>query len=253
MIFLIDIGNTNTVVALSDGKDILARWRCKTDSGRTGDEYAAWLLPLLKHAGYDLHSVEAVLISSVVPEANFNLLSLSRLYCDTAPRFVGRDIFPKIDITLPKPEEIGADRLVNALAVKTHYSAPAIIIDFGTATTFDVLDGKGRYAGGAIAAGINLSIDALHRAAAKLPRVSISRPDKAIGTSTVEAMQSGIYWGYTGLIEGMVTRMKDELGGQATVLATGGLAPLFARDIEMIDIVDEDLTMKGLLEIYRAG
>lgn len=253
MIFLIDIGNTNTVVALSDGKDILARWRCKTDSGRTGDEYAAWLLPLLQNAGYDLHSIDAVLISSVVPEANFNLLSLSRLYCDTAPHFVGRDIFPKIEITLPKPEEIGADRLVNALAVKTHYSAPAIIIDFGTATTFDVLDGKGRYAGGAISAGINLSIDALHRAAAKLPRVSISRPDKAIGTSTVEAIQSGIYWGYTGLIEGMVTRMKDELGGQATVLATGGLAPLFARDIEMIDIVDEDLTMKGLLEIYRAG
>jgi len=170
-------------------------------------------------------------------------------YIGVQPVFVSADM-TGIVIDLDRTDEVGADRLVNALAVKAHYSVPAIVIDFGTATTFDVIDGKGRYAGGAIAPGIKLSVAALHSAASKLPKISVSRPGAVIGKNTVTAMQSGVYYGYLSLIEGITARMKAQLKGDVFVVATGGLAPLFARDTDAINAVDDDLTIKGLIRIY---
>jgi len=250
MLLLIDAGNTNTVFALSNGTEILSVWRCRTDSARTADEYASWLAPLMLMKGFAFQAVERTIASSVVPDANFNLSRLSKIYFEQEVEFIGRNgLMPRLDILLDKPEEIGADRIVNAIAVRTHYPLPAIVLDFGTATTFDVVDGQGRYAGGAIAPGINLSVNALHQAAAKLPRIGIQRPPQATGKNTIMAMQSGIYWGYVGLVNGIVSRLTEELGTNPHVVATGGLAPLFARDLPIIQAVDDTLILKGLLAI----
>lgn len=250
MLLAIDVGNTNTVFALFEGEALRKNWRMQTVRARSPDEYAAFLGNMCALEGIALTQISDVIVSSVVPETHFAIQRFCEKYIKHSPRIITKDDVG-IEIDLPRPEDVGADRLVNALAVVSEYKAPAIVIDFGTATTFDVIDAQGRYAGGVIAPGIDLSLNALHSAASKLPKINVAKPARAIGKSTVEAMQSGIFWGYAGLIEGIVTRIKVELGGDVLVLATGGLAPLFAEECKFISKVDELLTLKGLLLIHK--
>lgn len=252
MLLAIDSGNTNIVFAVYDGDTLKGEWRASTDSERTADELGVWLTQLLTIEGLNRLDITAAIIASVVPAMVFGLKTLCRRYFKCEPLVVGDEgVDLGLSILLDRPEEVGADRLVNAVAAHKYYKGPMIVIDFGTATTFDVVDGDGNYCGGAISPGINLSLEALHMAAAKLPRVAIGRPRQVIGRATVPAMQSGIFWGYVGLIEGLVRRIKDEFGSDMLVLATGGLAPLFAEATKVIDELDADLTLRGLLEIHR--
>lgn len=251
MLLAIDAGNTNTVFAVYDQNDELIKvWRLATSSSRTSDEYLALLYPLLSQADVSIDDITIAILSSVVPDANINIRKFCKHHvgCEMItvdPHTVG------IEIKLDKPEDVGADRLVNAVAVNHRYSRPCIVIDFGTATTFDVIDQQGSYCGGIIAPGVNLSMSALHQAAARLPRVSVKKPGQVIGKDTVSAMQSGMYWGYISMIEGLLRRMQDEMGLEDTfVVATGGLAKLFAPAIPAINEVDEDLTLFGLQKIY---
>ncbi|PJB72985.1 MAG: pantothenate kinase [Alphaproteobacteria bacterium CG_4_9_14_3_um_filter_47_13] len=251
MLLAIDAGNTNIVFAVYDGDAQRCVWRCKADNGRTGDEYAAWLFPLFMQEKLEFAAITEAVICSVVPDANFHLMNLcrSRFGCD--PFMVSHETV-SLRISLDKPAEIGADRLVNALAVLHDYQSPAIVIDFGTATTFDVINDDDVYIGGVIAPGVNLSMEALHKAAAKLPRITIEKPSSVIGKDTISAMQSGVYWGYVGMIEGTLGRIMQELGWcKPLVIATGGLASLFADTITDIDKVDKDLTLRGLVHIYQ--
>ena len=253
MLLAIDAGNTNIVFAVYDGEVRKAIWRCKTDAARTADEYMAFLTQLCGLSGIDFKSINNVIVSSVVPDMNFPLRLMAFQAFGKKARFIGKEIKDVgLKIKLEKPEEIGADRLVNSIAVLKYYKAPAIVVDFGTATTFDVIDKSGAFCGGVIAPGVSLSISALHMAAAKLPKVSVSRPKKCIGTNTVTAMQSGIYWGYVGLVESMIQRISVEMKAKPLIIATGGLAPLFRSDIPLIDKIDEELTLKGLLTIYES-
>ena len=250
MLLGIDVGNTNTVFAVFDGETIKDSWRLRTEDKRSADEYAGFLDQVFGLSGLSFDAVSAVIISSVVPETNFHIRGFCSKYLKTSPVFVSKDNVP-IGLDVQRPEDVGADRLVNAVAVQEHYKTPAIVIDFGTATTFDVISAKGEYAGGVIAPGINLSIDALNMAASKLPKISVQKPDSVIGKTTVHAMRSGIYYGYESLIKGVVSGIKEELGADALVLATGGLAPLFAEDSDVIDGVDQELTLKGLYKIHK--
>ena len=252
MLLAIDSGNTNIVFAVFDGDQLRGEWRASTDAERTADELGVWLTQLLAIEGLSARDIDAAIIASVVPAMVFNLKTLCRRYFRSEPLVVGdENVHLGIGIRLDRPEEVGADRLVNAVAAHHCYGGPMIVIDFGTATTFDVVDAAGNYCGGAIAPGINLSLQALHTAAAKLPRVAIGRPRQVIGKATVPAMQSGIFWGYVGLIEGLVKRIKEEFGSDMLVIATGGLAPLFIEATESIDRLDADLTLRGLLLIHR--
>jgi type III pantothenate kinase len=252
MLLAIDSGNTNIVFAVYDGDTLKGEWRASTDSERTADELGVWLTQLLTIEGLNRLDITAAIIASVVPAMVFGLKTLCRRYFKCEPLVVGDEgVNLGLSILLDRPEEVGADRLVNAVAAHKYYKGPMIVIDFGTATTFDVVDAEGNYCGGAISPGINLSLQALHMAAAKLPRVAIGRPRQVIGRATVPAMQSGIFWGYVGLIEGLVKRIKEEFGSDMLVLATGGLAPLFAEATKVIDELDADLTLRGLLEIHR--
>ena len=252
MLLAIDSGNTNIVFAVFDGEDIRGEWRASTNSSRTADEFGVWLTQLLSLSGLKPEDITAAIIASVVPALVFNLKSLCRRYFRCEPLVVGdAGVDLGLEILLERPEEVGADRLVNAVAAHHGYDGAVIVVDFGTATTFDVVDEHGNYCGGAIAPGINLSLEAMHMAAAKLPRVAIGRPKEVIGKSTVSAMRSGIFWGYVGLIEGLVRRTKEEFGGDMTVVATGGLAPLFREATDIINHLDPDLTLRGLLEIHR--
>ena len=258
MLLAIDSGNTNTTFAVFDGETVRGSWRTSRTQSWTADEYVVWLSQLMGLEGLKRADIEAVVIANVVPDKAYDLEKLCRKYFGTSPLVVGA---PGVEIgvksLIEHPSETGADRLVNALSGHRSYGGPLIVIDFGTATTFDVVDREGNYRGGAIAPGINLSLDALYMAAAKLPSVAIARPPKAIGTSTVTAMQSGIFNGYVGLIEGLVQRIRHEFeteidpGSRMKVIATGGLAPLFAEAIEVIEATDGDLTLRGLLHIYR--
>jgi type III pantothenate kinase len=251
MYLAVDVGNTNTVFALADGGALRASWRIQTERRRTPDEYAAFLGHMFALEGVAFSEVTDAIVCSVVPETGFALTRFFEKYLSCLPVFVTKDDVG-IEVDLERAEDVGADRLVNARAVLEEYKGPVIVIDFGTATTFDVIDAKGRYAGGAIAPGIELSLEALHAAASKLPKIGVSRPGRAIGKTTVEAMRSGIFWGYAGLIEGIVKRIRAELGDEAArVLATGGLAPLFAQTCDFIDRVDADLTLKGLILIHQ--
>jgi len=249
MLLTIDAGNTNIVFAVYEGERQLYHWRCETNARRTADEYAAWLYQLFGQAKLDFSAIHDAVLCSVVPDANPHLSALCRKSFGCEPLLISHELVD-MKIALDKPAEIGADRLVNALAVTLFYSAPAVVIDFGTATTFDVVGPDGSYRGGVIAPGVNLSMSALHLAAAKLPKVEVARPAAVIGTDTVSAMQSGLYWGYAGLIEGTLARIEAELGVKPFVLATGGLADLFAGNIPAIEKVDKDLTLRGLLQIY---
>lgn len=250
MLLAVDVGNTNTVFALARGREMVRVWRCRTDPARTADEYMAWLYPLFREAGLEFPEVDSAIVSSVVPDANFSLQRLCRDTFRVEAVFVGKDAVD-IRINLRRPEEVGADRLVNAHAAVRDYGAPAIVIDFGTATTFDYVNGKGEYCGGVIAPGINLSVTALHQAAARLPRISLRKPDKVIGDDTVSAMQSGVYWGYVSMVEGMIARMVAECGETPHVVATGGLASLLSASIPAVNNVDKDLTLRGLIYIHE--
>jgi len=244
----VDAGNTNTVFAVFEGEAIKGVWRIATRAHRTADEYAAMLSQLMALKRIGLEDVGDVVISSVVPHANFALRTLCRQYFHCDPLMVNQETQLGIKVFATG---VGADRLVNAVAGHVAYTGPLIIIDFGTATTFDVVDADGNYCGGIIAPGINLALEALHQAAASLPRIAVEKPAKVIGNATVPAMQSGVYWGYVGLIEGLVQRIKDEFGKPMKVVATGGLAPVFDAASRAIDHVDRDLTIRGLREIFR--
>jgi type III pantothenate kinase len=254
MLLAIDAGNTNTVFAVyDDEQQQRGLWRAATDTHRTSDEYAVWLIQLMSLKGLTPADIDSVIVSTVVPAALFNLVSLCSNYFTTKPIVVGEpDVELGIAVNVPNPREVGADRLVNAVAALHAYGGPLIIIDFGTATTFDVISREGGYEGGIIAPGVNLSMEALHAAAAKLPLVAVRRPQQVVGTDTVGAMQSGIFWGYVGMIEGLITRVKAETGEQKMkVVATGGLSSLFFNATDMIDLTDKDLTLRGLLDVHR--
>ena len=252
MLLTIDSGNTNTVFAIFDGKELKGLWRSTTNAQRTVDEYAAFLKMMMMQADLDPKDVTDAIIGSVVPDTNFNLLKLCHDHFDCEPLFIGApNVKTGIKVDIDRPEELGADRLINAVAGKDLYNTPLLIIDFGTATTFDVLDEKGTYCGGAIAPGVNLSIRALHMAAAKLPSVAVARPANVIGKDTVSAIQSGVFWGYVGMIEGLISRMKDEFDMPMKVVATGGLSRLFTHAIESIDETNMDLTLHGLYLIHQ--
>jgi type III pantothenate kinase len=252
MLLTIDSGNTNIVFAVYDGAACRAQWRSSNDPRRTADEYAVWLTQLMALENLRPKDVTGAIIANVVPAATHNLVSLCRRYFACQPMIVGE---PGVDlgigVLVDHPDEVGADRLVNAVAVFERYGGPSVVIDFGTATTFDVVDDEGNYCGGVIAPGINLSLEALHMAAAKLPRIAVRRPDRVIGKGTVAAMRSGVYWGYVGMIEGLVKRIREEFGAPMTVVATGGLAQMFAEASDAIGHHDPDLTLRGLMLIHR--
>ncbi len=251
MLLAIDVGNTNTVFAVFDADKVVGQWRISTDARRTADEYGVWLLQLMERAKITPSGVKAAVVGSVVPQLLFDLRQLCRKYFSSELMVVGAPgINPGIPVKIDRPGEVGADRVVNSVAAWKMYKTACIIVDFGTATTFDVLSGKGEYVGGVIAPGINLSLDALHTAAAKLPNVAIQPPERVVGTNTVAAMQSGIYYGYVGLIEGIVARIREEQGIKMKVIATGGLAPLYAKATPIIEHLEPDLTIMGLQEIF---
>lgn len=253
MLLVIDYGNTNGVFAVYDGETLVGQWRCASDARRTTDEYAVWLTQLLQVAGLAPHDIEAVALSNVVPAAERALRELCRRYLNCEPVSV-RDAMPSagIEIRMSRPDQVGADRIANAMAAHAAYSGPMIIVDFGTATTFDVIDPDGAYSGGVIAPGINLSLEALYLAAARLPRITVERPAQVVGDDTVSAMQSGVFWGYIGLIEGVIARIDQERARRHTVVATGGLAPLFETVTDHIHHVDLDLTLRGVRLLYEA-
>jgi len=251
LLLCIDGGNTNVVFALFEGKNILCQWRLSTSPKRTADEYGVWLTNLLNLNGYNLRDIKDVSIANVVPQISFQLRELTQRYFDCTPLCV--ESYEDIDISvlIENPTEVGADRLVNAVAAHRKYPGWLIVIDFGTATTFDVVRNDGAYVGGVIAPGVNLSLDALGRAAARLPPIAIKKPKRVLGWGTVSAMQSGVFWGYVSLIEGLVSRIKSELGQEITVVATGGLATLFSDSCGIINAIDEDLTLKGLQFVHE--
>ena len=256
MLLAIDSGNTNIVFAVYDADEGLrGSWRASTEAKRTADEYAVWLTQLMALEGLSPDDVDGAIIANVVPPTMFALADLCTRYFKVTPLVVGEPgVDLGIEVRIDRPDQVGADRLVNAVAAHASFGGSLILIDFGTATTFDVIGTDGAYEGGAIAPGINVSLEALDRAAAKLPRIAIKEPpQQVIGQATVPAMESGAYWGYVGLIEGLVTRIKGEYGRPMKVVATGGLASLFSRATDSIDAVDPDLTLRGLLAIYRAN
>ena len=258
MLLAIEQGNTNTLFAVHDGEAWIAQWRTATDAMRTADEYAVWLHQLfeMRGTGLTMADLDGCIISSVVPQSIFNLRNLARRYINVEPLVIGENVDLGIEVRIPKPSEAGADRLVNAIGALLVYEGDLLLIDSGTATTFDVVSGgaepgQGAFEGGLIAPGINLSLQALHEAAAKLPRIAIQRPDTVIGRDTVTSMQSGVFWGYIALIEGLVDRIKTEWGKPMTVIGTGGVASLFEGATHSIDRFDPDLTIRGLFEIWR--
>lgn len=251
MLLAINANNTNTVFAVWEGERLQGVWRISTDLKRTADEYVVWLDHVLALSGLSRGKISGTIIASVVPEANFNLVKFCQDYCASTPLIVGEaGVALGMKALVDRPEEVGADRLINSIAVHDRYPGAAIVVDFGTATTFDVVDAEGNYRGGVIAPGINLSLHALEEAAAKLPSVAIRATAKVIGTNTVACMQSGIFWGYVGLIEGLVARIKAEFNAPMLVIATGGLAPLFENSTPMIEKIDGTLTLWGLRLVY---
>jgi type III pantothenate kinase len=252
MLLAIDVGNTNTKFAVHDGVEWRGQWRASTDSRRTADEYAPWLKQIMGLAELSFDHLHACIISTVVPQALFNLRNLSRRYVGAEPLVVGETgVELGIEVRIDKPSEAGADRLVNAVGAYIEYGGPSIVIDSGTATTFDIVGADGAFEGGIILPGINLSLQALHEAAARLPRVEIRDPGRVIGKDTVSAMQSGIYWGSIEMIEGLCRRIRAEYGKPMKTIATGGVASIFEGAFPSIDHFDQDLTSRGLLEIFK--
>ncbi|WP_281301136.1 MULTISPECIES: type III pantothenate kinase [unclassified Iodidimonas] len=253
MLLAIDQGNTNTVFALLDGEAIIRKWRISTDEKRTADEYMVWISALLKLSEMSVSDIQGAVIATVVPQGKLNLVLLCRRYFRCDPLVVGDpNVDLGVDVRVHNPQEVGADRLVNAVAADHIYGGPLVIVDFGTATTFDVIGGDGAYLGGVISPGINLSLKALHEAAAKLPRIAVEAPlsDRVTGRSTLEAMQSGVFWGYVGLVDGINERLRAEHAADMKVIATGGLAKIFYGRAKSIDQVDHDLTIAGMRLLF---
>ncbi len=252
MLLAIDTGNTNTLFAIHDGKEWIVEWRIATNATRTADEYAVWFHQLLMMQDLSFQDISECVISTVVPQSLFNMRNLSRRHLNVDPIIIGEEgVKIGIGIRNVNPKEVGADRLVTALGAMKRYKGNLIIIDSGTATTFDVISEDGYFEGGIISPGINLSVKALHKAAAQLPRIEIRRPENVVGHSTVSAMQSGIFWGYIGLIDGLVERIIEEEKRSFTVIGTGGVASLFEGASRTIEHYDSNLTIDGLLEIGR--
>ena len=249
MLLAADVGNTNVVFALFEGRQIKARWRIATDPRRTGDEYAVWLNQLIEIQGFSRSDVTDIIIGAVVPRAIHNLTVLAEKYFDITPMIAGQgNAMWSFELDIEQPSSLGADRALNTLAAHEKYGGDLVVIDFGTATTFDAVDFNGAYKGGIIAPGINLSLDALVGNTAKLPRIAIEKPasDSVIGRNTEDQMLIGVFWGYVAMIEGLISRIKAEIGRPAKVVATGGLALLFDEHTDLFDAVDSDLTLEGL-------
>lgn len=250
MLLAIDIGNTDTTLGVFDGEELRATWHMATGIHRMPDEYAALLLNLLHHQGLDIPDIKDVALCSVVPPLIATFVELFQRYFHISPLVVGAGVKTGVRIRMDNPREVGADRIANAAAAHHLYGGPIIITDLGTATTFDTVSKEGDYLGGAIAPGIVTAAEALFTRTAMLPRVELARPKHVIGTNTIAAMQSGIVFGYVGLIEGMVARIQQELGERAKVVATGGFAKLIAKETAVIDVVNPNLTLIGLRLIY---
>lgn len=250
MLLVFDVGNTNIVLGVYQGNELLCHWRISTDRQKTADEYGVLIKSLFDHRGMKLADIHAAIISSVVPPMMAPLTGMSRRYFNVEPLVVGPGIKTGMSIKYENPREVGADRIVNAIAVMDQYGGPAVVVDFGTATTFCAIDAHGDYLGGAIAPGIGISTDALFQRAAKLPRIELIKPKTVICRNTISSMQSGIIFGFVGQVDEIVRRMRDELGGKAVVVATGGLANLIAQESSTIEHVEPFLTLEGLRIIY---
>ncbi|TYR78219.1 type III pantothenate kinase [Priestia megaterium] len=250
MIFVLDVGNTNTVLGVYDGDELKYHWRIETSRNKTEDEYGMTIKALLEHVSLSFKDIHGIIISSVVPPIMFALERMCQKYFHLKPLVVGPGIKTGLNIKYENPREVGADRIVNAVAGIQLYGSPLIIVDFGTATTYCYIDEEKQYMGGAIAPGINISTEALYSRASKLPRIEIARPSSIVGKNTVSAMQAGILYGYVGQVDGIVARMKAQSNVNPKVIATGGLATLIAKESDIIDIVDPFLTLKGLQIIY---
>ncbi|WP_335872115.1 type III pantothenate kinase [Bacillus sp. 2205SS5-2] len=251
MIFVIDVGNTNIVLGVYEQDELKYHWRLETNRHRSEDEYAMITKNLFEHVGMRFDSIHGIIISSVVPPIMFSLERMCTKYFDITPVVVGPGIKTGLNIKYENPREVGADRIVNAVAGIHEYGGPLIIVDFGTATTYCYINEEKQYMGGAIAPGIGISTEALYTKAAKLPRIEIARPEDIIGKNTVSAMQAGILYGYVGQVDGIVLRMKEQSKREPLVIATGGLATLIAKETDVIDVVDPFLTLKGLSLIYK--
>jgi len=250
MLLAIDCGNTNTVFSIWDGERFLCTLRTSTHHARTADAYFTWFSTLVKHYGIEA-DITDVIISSTVPRVVYNLRVFADRFFGCRPLVVGRSdcslpVQPRVD----EGTLVGPDRLVNTAGAYDRHGGDLIVVDFGTATTFDVVDHDGAYVGGAIAPGVNLSLEALHAAAAALPHIDVTKPDHAIGTNTLDCMQSGIFWGYVGLVQGVCARIRSEFGRPMRIIGTGGLAPLFAQGELLFDVIEDDLTMHGLTVIH---
>jgi type III pantothenate kinase len=250
MLLVIDVGNTNTVLGLYREEEFLHSWRIRTDKARTDDECAMLLNDLMTYRDFEIAQISAVIISCVVPPLLDALTRMSHKYCGIEPIVVGTQIETGMEIAYDNPQEVGADRIVNAVAAYARYQSALIVVDFGTATTFDYISANGVYQGGAIAPGLGISADALHEHASKLPRVSLEPPPLVVGRNTVNSMQSGLLFGYAGLVDGIVMRMKAEVEDEPEVIATGGLAEQIASAATSIDAVEPQLTLDGLRQLY---
>ncbi len=251
MLLAIDVGNTNITLGLYDGDKLGPRWRLATNNERMPDEYGILMINLFHHAGVDVAGVKAVAMASVVPPLTGTFEQACQRFLGHSPLMVDADTKTGVRVKYDDPSQVGADRVVDAAAVQKLYGGPACVVDFGTATTFDAISGEGEYLGGAISPGVGIAADALFQRTAKLPRVDFQRPPAAIGRNTVHSLQSGLLFGYVGLVEGMVTRFRQELGPGMKVIATGGLAELIARETRVIDILAPWLTLDGLRIIYE--
>ncbi|HLR40331.1 MAG TPA: type III pantothenate kinase [Virgibacillus sp.] len=252
MLFVLDVGNTNTVLGVFENDHLKHEWRIKTDRYKTEDEFGILIKSLFDLKGITFKDIKGVIVSSVVPPIMYALEKMCYLYFDREPLIMGKeDIHSYLKMSYPNPKEIGADRIVNAVGAIKIYGAPLVIIDFGTATTYCYINEHREYTGGLIAPGVNISMEALYSKASKLPKIEIQPPAEVIGSSTVEAMQAGVFYGYVAQVDGIVKRMTQQMAATPTVIATGGLAPLIAGGSEMIDYVDSHLTLKGLNFIYQ--
>ncbi|WP_249872196.1 type III pantothenate kinase [Oceanobacillus saliphilus] len=252
MLFVLDVGNTNTVLGVFEKDKLKYEWRIKTDRYKTEDEFGMLIKSLFDHRGVAFSDIHGVIISSVVPPIMFALEKMSRDYFEIDPMVIGKEDFQTyLKMNYPNPKEVGADRIVNAAGAITEYGSPLIIIDFGTATTYCYINEEAAYSGGIITPGINISMEALYSKASKLPKIEIQAPEKIVGTSTVEAMTSGVFYGFIGQVDGLVNRIKGEKNSSPKVIATGGLAKLIAHESATIDHVDPYLTLKGLYLIYK--
>jgi len=252
MLLAIDVGNTNSKFAVFDGDKLVSQYRLRTEAKRTADEYAAWVTQLMHLQGFEPRTITGAILASVVPPVNPHLRRLCQTYFHTDLLIVGEpDCKLGIKVLIERPQDVGADRLVGVIAGHTKYGGPLITVDFGSATTFDLADRDGNFVGGVLAAGVELTLESFYLMTARLPRIRVEKPAKVIGTGTVTAMQSGIFWGYVGLIDSLLKRIKAEYGQAMKVVATGGLANVFKDEIGLFDAIEPDLMSLGLLEVWR--